>query len=400
MRMYRKNKNIRAMAVAAGMMLVTALTACGNGSPGNVPSGESAMQSAGTTVMQSTEPTESTEPAEQVKTSVVETTESQEDPSGEIYLYGELHSNEEIIKKEFELWKDYYHNGGLRHLFLESPYYTAEYLNLWMQAEDDEILDEIYDDWEGSAAHNPYLKEFYQKIKEQCPETVFHGTDVGHQYETTGKRYLNYLKENQLENSRQYSLAQECIEQGKYYYGNSDHAYRENKMAENFIRFFDALNGESVMGIYGGAHIGIESMDYSTQSVPSMANQLFDSYGDALHSEDLTWIKEDIDPVRMDTITVAGKEYEAAYFGKEDLTGVQDFSYREFWRLENAYDDFKNRPKTGDVLPYNNYPMLIETEQVFILELGKTDGSVVRAYYRSDGNQWQGMAVTEAFKTE
>lgn len=151
MRMYRKNKNIRAMAVAAGMVLVTALTACGNGSPGNAPSGESAMQSAGTTVMQSTEP------AEQVKTSVVETTESQEDPSGEIYLYGELHSNEEIIKKEFELWKDYYHNGGLRHLFLESPYYTAEYLNLWMQAEDDEILDEIYDDWEGSAAHNPYL---------------------------------------------------------------------------------------------------------------------------------------------------------------------------------------------------------------------------------------------------
>lgn len=397
MSMYRKNKNIRAMAVAAGMVLVTALSACGNGSPGNAPSGESAMQSAGTTVMQPTEPTE---PAEQVKTSVVETTVSQEDPSGEIYLYGELHSNEEIIKKEFELWKDYYHNGGLRHLFLESPYYTAEYLNLWMQAADDEILDEIYDDWEESAAHNPYLKEFYQKIKEQCPETVFHGTDVGHQYETTGKRYLNYLRANQLENSRQYSLAQECIEQGKYYYENSDDAYRENKMAENFIRFFDALNGESVMGIYGGAHIGIESMDYSTQSVPSMANQLFDSYRDALHSEDLTWIKEDIDPVRIDTITVAGKEYEAAYFGKEDLTGVQDFSYREFWRLENAYDDLKNRPRTGDVLPYNNYPMLIETEQVFILELGKTDGSVVRAYYRSDGNQWEGMAVTEEFKAE
>lgn len=394
MRMYRKNKDIRAMAVAAGMVMVTALTACSNGSAGNVPVGESAMQSAGTTVMQPTEPTE------QVKTFVVETTVSQEDPSGEIYLYGELHSNEEIIKKEFELWKDYYHNEGLRHLFLESPYYTAEYLNLWMQAEDDEILDEIYDDWEGSAAHNPYLKEFYQKIKEQCPETVFHGTDVGHQHETTGKRYLNYLRANQLENSRQYSLAQECIEQGKYYYDNLDHAYRENKMAENFIRFFDALNGESVMGIYGGTHIGIESMDYSTQSVPSMANQLYDSYGDILHSEDLTWIKEDIDPVRMDTITVAGKKYEAAYFGKEDLTGVQDFSYREFWRLENAYDDLKNRPKTGDVLPYNNYPMLIETEQVFILELGKTDGSVVRAYYRSDGNQWQGMAVTEGFKTE
>ena len=52
-------------------------------------------------------------------------------------------------------------------------------------------------------------------------------------------------------------LAQEAIEQGKFFYEHSDDVYRENKMAENFIREFDRLTGENVMGIYGGAHTGL-----------------------------------------------------------------------------------------------------------------------------------------------
>lgn len=318
--------------------------------------------------------------------------------SSQIYLYGEQHAQEKILEKESELWYEYYHKEGLRHLFIEMPYYTAEFLNLWMKSDNDEILNAIYEDWQGAAAHNPHVKAFYQKIKRECPETIFHGTDVGHQYDTTGKRFLTYLQENGLENSEQYRIARDVMEQGKYFYEHSDDAYRENKMTENFVRAFETLNGESVMGIYGGAHTGIEAMDFSTQSVPSMANQLHASYGDNLHSKDLIWIlKEDVKPERTDRITVAGKEYQAAYFGEENLTGLGDFVYRKFWRLENAYDDFKDRPKTGDVLPYNNYPMLVETGQVFVIEYGKTDGSILKGYYRSDGSDWNGMLSTEEF---
>lgn len=324
----------------------------------------------------------------------------QEKALGQIYLYGEIHAKEKIMEKEAELWYEHYHNEGLRHLFIEAPYYTAEFLNLWLKSDDDKILDAVYNDWKGSASYNPYIKEFYKKIKRECPETIFHGTDIGHQYSTTGERFLNYLKENNLENSNQYQITQNVIEQGKYYYENSDDAYRENKMVENFVREFEALDGESIMGIYGAAHIGIESMEYNTKLVPSMANQLYKSYGDSLHSEDLTWIKEAIKPERVDSITIAGKEYQAAYFGKEDITGLNNFASREFWRLENAYDDFKNCPKTGDMLPYNNYPMLIETEQVFVVDYTKIDGSVLRMYYRSDGNNWEGMLCTEEFTVD
>lgn len=317
--------------------------------------------------------------------------------SGEIYLFGELHSIEKILDKELALWHEYYHDNNMRHLFIEGPYYTAAFLNIWMQSEGDEILEDIYDDWIGTLSHSPHTKEFYKKIKINYPETIFHGTDVGHQYHTTGERFLRYLENNNLEGSQQYLLAQEAIEQGKHYYKDYDNVYRENKMAENFIREFDSLKDESIMGIYGGAHTGLDAMDYSTGSVPCMANQLKAHYGDSVYSESIVWYE----PYRVDVITINEKSYEASYFGKEDLTGwSKDYTYREFWRLENAYDDFKDSPKTGNVLPYNNYSILIEAGQVFIIDYAKKDGSVIRQYHRSDGYIWNNMISTEEFTVE
>lgn len=322
--------------------------------------------------------------------------------TGQIYLYGEQHAVDKILDKEFALWSAYYENEHMRHLFIEVPYYAAEFLNLWMQSDHDEILDALYEDWTGSAMHAPVVKEFYQKIKHACPETVFHGTDVGHQYSSTGERFLAYLEINAMKGSDSYLRTQEAIDQGKYFYEHSDDVYRENKMAENFIREFDAIYPENVMGIYGTAHTGLEAtvMETRSGSVPCMANQLQACYGDAVNSEDLTWMIKDIAPIRTDKMTINGTVYTASYFGKEDMTGFKDFAYREFWRLENAYDDFKDQRKTGNVLPYDNYLMLIETGQVFVLDFGMTDGSVVRQYYRSDGNTWEGRMTTEEFTIE
>ncbi len=319
--------------------------------------------------------------------------------SGQIFLYGEEHGVESILEKELQLWKEYYHEEGMRHLFVELPYYTAEFLNLWMQSESDEILNELYQDWNGAAIHSEEVKKFYQEIKASCPETVFHGTDVGHQYNTTGKRYLEYLKANGEEKSERYRLAQEAIEQGKYYYVNADSIYRENIMTENFRREFDKLNGEDVMGIYGLAHTNLEAMDYLTHTVPCMANQLKEHYGALIHSEDLTLIARDIEPIKVEKMQIGDKVYEASYFGKVDLSAFSiEYKYREFWRLENAYDDFKNQATTGNVLPYNNYPMIVEEGQVFVIDYTKADDSVFRQYYRSDGNTWEGFPTTEEFE--
>ncbi len=321
--------------------------------------------------------------------------------TGQIYLYGEAHGVAAILEKEFELWRDYYENQGMRHLFVEYAYYTAEYLNLWMQADDDEILDMIFRDAGGTAGDTPDAKAFYQKIKAECPETVFHGTDVGHQYGSTGWRYLLYLKRNGLEGSEQYALAEEAVEQGKYYYDNGADRYRENKMVENFIREFDKLDGESVMGIYGGAHTGPDKMAFDTPPLPCMGMQLKERYGDAVHSENLRWAMNDMEPLRVDTLTINGKAYEAPYFGAAEIGAwSQKYVRREFWRLENAYEDFKDAPKTGEILPYDNYPMQIETGQVFVIDYTGRDGSIDRHYYCSNGYLWNDRPSTEAFAVE
>lgn len=320
----------------------------------------------------------------------------EKDNNSEIFLYGETHGSENVLAKEFELWSDYYHNESLRHLFIEYPYYTAEFLNIWMQADDDSILNAIYDDLAGTQVQIPALKDFFMQIKDECPDTVFHGTDVGHQYNTTGERYLSYLKENGMEDSPEYELALEAIEQGKRFYGNgeSDYIYREDKMTENFVREFDKLDGESVMGIYGSAHTYLDDTD-------CMATQLKKRYGENVHSEDISWLALDNKALKAETLIVGGKEYQALYFGEQDISSFGlDYVKRKFWRLENSYADFANNTKPGDKLPYNNYPMIIETGQVFVIDYTLKDGSVERMYYRSDGNEWNGQMTTEQFVLE
>jgi len=209
--------------------------------------------------------------------------------NGTIYLYGEKHGDEKIINREYIIWKAYY-NEGLRHLFVELPYYTAKYLNLWMTDKDDSKLNEIYTDWKGSAAYNINTLEFYKKIKASCPETIFHGTDIGHQYLSTGKRYLNYLENNCLINSKEYSITKKIIEQGEYYYcsnNKNSEIYRENKMVENFIREINTINNENIMGIYGSAHTAIDKLDFS-KSIPCMGNQLNSLYKGKVVSFDLS----------------------------------------------------------------------------------------------------------------
>ncbi|NLO83959.1 MAG: hypothetical protein GX096_00800 [Clostridiales bacterium] len=322
-----------------------------------------------------------------------------QDDSTQIYLYGEEHSVETILDKELALWHDFYHNEGMRHLFVEYPYYTAEFLNLWMQSGSDGILQEIFADLEGTAVYSASVVAFYQSIKQDCPETIFHGTDVGHQYLSTGARYLDYLTTNQMQDSEQYALAQETVEQGQHYYSQGGDVYRESTMTANFIREFDKLDGERIMGIYGSAHTGLDAMDYATGSIPCMANQLNAHYGDIIYSENLAIPALLTQPERTDTLTLGGKEYTASYFGKADISWHPSFVYREFWRVENAYDDFKDCPKTGDVLPYDNYPMAVDQGQVFVIDYTAVDGSAMRMYYRCDGNQWDNQLSTEQFTT-
>lgn len=371
------------IGVILSVMMILLLASCSNNSNGNDSTNQS--ENIGVSIHEN-----------DVSTSDSDDLEVEQEYTGTIYLYGEKHGIDKIIDKEYELWYEYYHQQGMRHLFIESPYYTAEFLNLWMQSDNNDILDELFVDWMGTMKHNPKYKEFYEKIKKECPQTIFHGTDVGHQYASIGQRYLDYLSSNNMLDSDKYSIAKEVIKQGEEYSNSNSSVYREKMMVENFYRELRTLSDESIMGIYGAIHTNIEGMDKSN-SVPSMANQIKELYKDNIYTEDLSVLAIYTEPERIDTIELMGKTYEASYFGKHNMDFTNEYKYREFWRLENAYNDFKNCILTMNGLPETNYPIAIEENQVFMVDYTKSNNTVERVYYRVDGFVWDDMLSSEQF---
>ena len=204
-----------------------------------------------------------------------------------IFLYGETHNYEGIKKVEADLWGKYYNEYGMRNLFIEDSYIDAQFLNMWMKSDNDKILNQLYDDCDGSVAHSEENLNFYKEIKEKYPETIFYGTDVCHSYEKTGERYLKYLEENGKVGTDDYNRAVNSVNQGKKFYENNnpDNTYRENMLVKNFINEYEKLDDKRVMGIYGKAHL----LPYSKASfgeIPYMVNQLDKKYPKILNIED------------------------------------------------------------------------------------------------------------------
>lgn len=94
-----------------------------------------------------------------------------------------------------------------------------------------------------------------------------------------------------------------------------------------------------------------------------------------------------------------GKTYEAEYCGMQDLTGFRDYVCRKYWRLKNAYSDVCMYDMY-DYLPYNNYPLEVNTGDVFRIEYLKTDGTGDINYLRSDGDEIYGEPITKLFYSE
>ena len=322
--------------------------------------------------------------------------------TGRIYLYGETHADPACLEQELAAWDGYYHELGMRDLLIEVPSYTAQFMNLWMKAEDDAILSRLFEDWEGTAMHDQGVWDFYKSIKEQCPETVFHGFDVGHQYNTTGTRYLIGLALTGQMGSADWDETQQTIEQGKQYYQTGDDVYRENIMAENLARIFESLPmGASVMVITGSAHSNLYAMDYNTGTVPCMAGQLRQQYGAALQARNLSAGVSYTRAGDTELVVLGGVDYTAVCLGEQDLSSrLPGYQSRIFWLVEGAYEAACALPATGEFLPYDNYLNPVEEGQVYRIDYLLADGSTESRYYRADGTLWQGQPVTAGFAPE
>lgn len=195
-----------------------------------------------------------------------------------------------------------------------------------------------------------------------------------------------------------YILNEDAIKQGRHFNSTRDDIYRESMLVENFIREFNKLNGQSVVGIYGAAHVSFEDFEMGGQTMVSMGYQLNNIYEKRLQTNDLTIeiLKTLLDePISIEQMEVAGKVYDASYFGKVYNPKSEYSEYAEYWRLDNAYDDLKNSELTDQIGEYHHYPMLIEENQIYVVIVTMTDDTAITYYAMSDGEMEDGMLITK-----
>ena len=82
----------------------------------------------------------------------------------QIMLYGEAHGFREYYDIEFECWKELY-GKGCRDLFVELPYYSAEFLNIWMHEDNDELIDQFFEEIQGTQSAVDEYNDFLHEIK-------------------------------------------------------------------------------------------------------------------------------------------------------------------------------------------------------------------------------------------
>ena len=111
----------------------------------------------------------------------------------QILLCGESHDDPLCKARELALWQARYARGD-RDLFLELGEPTAILLNRWMETGEEDFWDLVYRNWAGTLSQTPETENFYRALRETCPETVFHGIDLEHQYQSTGSFCLALLR--------------------------------------------------------------------------------------------------------------------------------------------------------------------------------------------------------------
>lgn len=316
----------------------------------------------------------------------------------QVLLCGEAHDEAQCKEQELALWRACYAAGD-RDLFLELGAATTELLNRWMRTGDESFWDLVYRNWEGTLSQTELTEDFYRQLRADCPETVFHGIDLEHQYRTTGRFCLALLEKEGRQGTDTYRKVLRSVEQGERFYQgwdgdlfSRDNAYREEVLAENFHGEYEALGRRRVMGIFGAAHTDPYGLDYYTASVPSMGAQLRERYGGDILCRDLRG--ENL-PEKT-TLSVAGTEFEAIYYGETPLRNMGLIRSCQVWRLVDAYETFSQWEASGDNRPGNTYPMTVRAGEAYAIHYHCWDGTDFWWYGVCEGMRLENGALNTA----
>ena len=124
----------------------------------------------------------------------------------------------------------------------------------------------------------------------------------------------------------------------------------------------------------------------------------FDVAWDGATETVLITTQEEDDQTRIE---IEGRLFETTFIGMAGQFLVDLLpgnAHIEIFRVENAYEYFRDHPPGFSVQPFVNIPGPVELGQVFAVVYTMQDGSVFTMFYRSSGYERDGMDMLEAFR--
>ena len=323
---------------------------------------------------------------------------------GQVFLYGEAH-NDKGIKEEESRTRDYYYNElGYRDMLIEFHPIFANHFNYYVKYGDDNYIHNLFNKITDFAPMKTYSNlNFYKLIKKKYPETFFHGVDIASLYYDSNPIIKTY---SDLGLITDLDYVYDCNKYSQFYYKNymteEGEIFREAKLAENILRIKSYLGNKNLVGFFGDAHISKDGGNFYFPHKPNMGNFLNRNLGFNYYAESLLPFKDGVNDYIVQELPIVHfdfSEYEMTYLGLQDISGWSDkYVLRKFYRIEKAYNKCLVFPLTGEVLPYNNYPIEVNEKEVFMIDYYDKKGNKTTRFYRSDpGVEYNGLPATAGF---
>lgn len=243
-----------------------------------------------------------------------------------VYLTGETHGTHLSYEMQKYMAKYFIENHGVKYIILEVPVSFAEILNEYLETGDLNTLKNTINKFKSTFADNQdtyNLYKFYYEYNKQLPEEkkiTFVGIDIEHAPEATGvyinrlikdlgeppeeisemvsrmkvngnfydRFFLKDLRKSLDDNTKEYK---EYLGEDFFYFNivvkniilEWSNSEREEIMVQNFIEFYERLDGEKYYGQCGSAHVykinRTQYIDENEEPISTFANSLNNDYG-------------------------------------------------------------------------------------------------------------------------
>lgn len=157
------------------------------------------------------------------------------------------------------------------------------------------------------------------------------------------------------------------------------------------------------MAIFGNAHVSYDQVTMESQTYTSLAKLLSDHFDDRVVRTDLSdALLNDLleDAISYDEMIIGDKTYQVAYYGNNEFTGNEMILSYDYFRVIDAFEDFKDYPQSDGIIYPHSYPMKLSDQEIYLIVAHIKDQTTMNYYTITNGVYESGYLISHLAKIQ